>query len=388
MPAGAYLPKVYYFPIDRHLLMRDYCTNSSMLDALDSLMCDKRVTANIDTIIIYGACSPVGSEVYNYQLAMRRAQAMRTYLRWKHLDVAGRLPIKMHSLGIDHAGYRALKSSGLKLTERQIWNLLQYTSIRLRMKDGSYIHPGAESPMQAIVEENRVEVIKQMIRDTVHVYVSDTVYTRNVVYINKGDTVFSESGDAPARRMPQISIKTNLLYDALLLPNLTIEAWLGRNWSVAAEGNISWWGGEVSPTSRRHRVRAGALELRRWFFSSGPFSGHAIGLYGGYLDYDLRLWARNENDAGQLSYASLSAGISYAYSFRISRQLNMELGVAAGYVRGDYYDYNYCLKDSAWEPLDRKSYKTRSYWGPARIGVSLVWVPGRRNTAAGKNKHE
>jgi hypothetical protein len=385
LPAGARLPKVFYFPIDGHLLMRDYRTNSGMLDALDSLMRDSRVTADIDTIMLYGACSPVGSEEYNDRLAGRRAQAMHSYLMWKHPEVTQAHPVKVYSLGIDHAGYRALKGSGMKLTGQQIWNLLQYTSVRLRMKDGSFIHPGAESPMQAIVE-NQPEMVRQMVRDTVFVHLSDTVYTRNTVYVHNNDTVPAGGAiSGSAQRKPLwMAVKTNLLYDAALLPNLTFEAWLGRNWSVAVEGYWSWWGNQVNPGSSRHRVQALGLETRRWFLSPGPLRGHAVGLYGAYFDYDLRLFARDETSRGQLSYGSFSAGLSYAYSFSIGRRLNLELGAAFGYAGGDYYDYDYCLQHAAWEPADRirKSYRQRSYWGPTRIGVSLVWMLGAPN--AGK----
>ena len=368
--------------MDGHLLIRDYRTNSNMLDALDSLMRDRRVTDNIDTILIFGACSPVGSKQYNDGLALRRAQAMRTYLRWKHLGVAAVHPIKLYSLGVDRAGYRALKQSGMTLTERQIWYLLQYTSVRLRMKDGSYIHPGAESPMQAIVE-NRPETIRQMVRDTVFIHASDTFHTRDVVYTHSTDTIFSDNPLFVARQIPLwIAAKTNLFYDLALLPNLTLEAWLGRNWSVAVEGNWSWWGNEVHPASRRHRVQAAALEARRWLLSPGPLRGHAIGLYGGYFNYDLRLFATDETYPGQLSYNSYSAGLSYAYSFRIAKRLNLEIGAAFGYAAGNYYDYDYSLPDDAsWTPTDRirKSYNRRIYWGPTRIGLSLVWLPGRSN---------
>ncbi|MDR1344284.1 MAG: DUF3575 domain-containing protein [Tannerellaceae bacterium] len=372
--------------------MRDYRTNSGMLDALDSLMRDPRITDHIDTIKIYGACSPVGSEKYNDRLALRRAQAMRGYLVWKYPAVANAHPIKIYSLGIDHAGYRALKGSGMKLTEKQLWNLLQYTSVRLHMTDGSYIHPGAESPMQAIVE-NQPEMIKQMSRDTVFVHLSDTVYTRNTIYVQSNDTVFTSDqsifGSTP-RKPLWLAVKTNMLYDAVLLPNLTFEAWLGRNWSVAVEGYFSWWssGSSTPPDSQRHRVQAAGLEMRRWFFSPGPLRGHAIGLYGTYFNYDLRLFPKDETSTGQLSYGSFSAGLSYAYSFSIGRRLNLELGAAFGYAGGNYYDYDYCLQDAAWEPADRmrKSFRQRSYWGPTRIGVSLVWLLGASN--AGKQQKE
>ena len=152
--------------------------------------------------------------------------------------------------------------------------------------------------------------------------------------------------------------------------------------SVAAGGYWSWWGQENSPDDGRHRIQAASLEVRRWFFSPCPLRGHALGLYGLYGNYDLRLFPKDETSTGQLSYASWSVGLSWAWSFRLSSRFNMELEIAGGYLRGEYYNYDYCLQDSHWEPVDRlwKSHRERKYWGPIRMGISLVWLPATSNS--------
>jgi hypothetical protein len=104
---GNYFPSVYYFPLDKHLLKRDYRSNSVMLDALDELAQTPSVALNVDTIEIMGACSPTGGEDYNVRLAISRCMALRSYLRWKHRSFAESYPIKVSVVGVDWVGYRS-----------------------------------------------------------------------------------------------------------------------------------------------------------------------------------------------------------------------------------------------------------------------------------------
>ena len=50
------------------------------------------------------------------------------------------------------------------------------------------------------------------------------------------------SGKAQTDSKPSpVALKTNLLYDVLLVPNIGIEVSLGKQWTVAAEGMMEWW---------------------------------------------------------------------------------------------------------------------------------------------------
>ena len=174
-------------------------------------------------------------------------------------------------------------------------------------------------------------------------------------------------------------LKNNLLYDAVLLPNLTAELYLGNKWSLAVEGNWSWWLFS-KPTENEwfHRIQSAGVELRNWFCSPYPLYGHAVGVYGMIGNYDVRAFTQDENSKGWLSYRSWSAGITYAYSIPVSRRLNLEFGIAFGYVGGQYYEYNYCLVDEWWA---QQAVHERHYFGPTRAGISLVWLLGKGNPA-------
>lgn len=186
-------------------------------------------------------------------------------------------------------------------------------------------------------------------------------------------------------QMPlHIAVKTNLLYDAVFLPNLTVEWYIGKQWSLAAEGNWSWWKFDRRPIQNTwyHRIQAAGIELRRWFNSPYPLHGHAVGVYSMIGNYDLRLFVKDEHTQGYLSRRSWSAGLSYAYSFPIAHRLNLELGLAVGYMGGRYYRYDYDMTYNHWAQLGKYN---RNYVGLTRVGVSIVWLPGIGNEKKSRN---
>ena len=71
------------------------------------------------------------------------------------------------------------------------------------------------------------------VRDTVYIHTRDTLCIRDTV------TVI-----APVKKRPFcMAVKTNLLYDAVLIPDIGVEFCLGKNWSVAGNGCMP--GGKV-----------------------------------------------------------------------------------------------------------------------------------------------
>lgn len=60
-----------------------------------------------------------------------------------------------------------------------------------------------------------------------------------------------------------MDISTNMLYDAVAVPNIGVEFYLGRSWSIGANWMYAWW-----KTDRSHwywRTYGGDIYLRRWF---------------------------------------------------------------------------------------------------------------------------
>ncbi|RRD92885.1 DUF3575 domain-containing protein [Bacteroides heparinolyticus] len=189
-----------------------------------------------------------------------------------------------------------------------------------------------------------------------------------------GDTVTVASPvPSPRERKPFfMGVKTNLLYDALGVPNLGLEFCPARGWSLAGNWMYARPGG-----GRRHRLHllyGGDLEVRLRFGAGkggSPLSGHHVGVYGQLLTYDLE-WGGK----GYLGERwSCGCGIAYGYSAPIGRRLNLDFTLGAGYLGGEYLEY--VPRDGL--PVWRAT-KKRRWFGPTKAEVSLVWLVGRGNT--------
>ena len=62
---------------------------------------------------------------------------------------------------------------------------------------------------------------------------------------------------------PDIAIKTNLVHDAFLTPDLGIEVVLPANFSISLTGTYAWWSNDSR--HRYWRIRMGVAEARYWF---------------------------------------------------------------------------------------------------------------------------
>lgn len=167
-------------------------------------------------------------------------------------------------------------------------------------------------------------------------------------------------------------VKTNMLYDALLVPNGGLEIYLGKNWSIDAYWMYAWW-----KSDRVHnywRTYGGDVELRKWLGSAArrkPLTGHHIGAYAQIVTYDFELGGRGYL-ADRWSYA---AGMSYGYSLPVAKRLNIDFSIGLGYMGGEYKEYLPQDGHYVWQ-----STKRRHWIGPTKAEISLVWLIGRGNT--------
>lgn len=63
------------------------------------------------------------------------------------------------------------------------------------------------------------------------------------------------------------SIKTNLLYDAVLMPSLEIEYRINKRWSVNLEGTMAWWHNDGR--HKYYQLATISPEARYWFKPQG-----------------------------------------------------------------------------------------------------------------------
>ena len=167
------------------------------------------------------------------------------------------------------------------------------------------------------------------------------------------------------------ALKSNLLYDALLVPNLSLEASIGSGWTLGAGGMFAWWSKDAK--HRYWRIYGGDLEIRKYFGTlskSKPLQGHHLGIYGDFLTYDFEFGAK-----GYQSKVTYAAGIKYGYSHPIANRLNLDFALGIGYLHSNYKTY--VPRDGCYVYQETKK---RKWLGPTQAEISLVWLLGKGNT--------
>lgn len=158
----------------------------------------------------------------------------------------------------------------------------------------------------------------------------------------------------------RFAIKTNLLYDAVLLPNIEIEWLINDNWSVALEGDVAWW--KSDKREKRYQLAVVSPEVKRWINPRGPWHGMYVGAFGGAGLYDLENGTKGYRGEGAM------AGLSFGYMWPISKYLSLEAGIGAGYMYTRYKEY--VPRDG--HHLYQRT-KSMNYFGPLKLKFSLVW---------------
>ena len=198
---------------------------------------------------------------------------------------------------------------------------------------------------------------------------TDTMYIHDTLYVEVR---------RPCRPF-YMSISTNMLYDALAVPNIGVEFYLKKDWSIGADWMYAWW-----KTDRKHRywrTYGGKLAIRKWLGKAArekPLTGHHLGLYGQILTYDFEWGGRGYlggKPGGTLwDKMNWGVGLEYGYSLPVARRLNIDFGLSVGYLSGEYREYLPEGDCYVWQAT-----KKGRWFGPTEAHISLVWLIGCNN---------
>lgn len=181
-----------------------------------------------------------------------------------------------------------------------------------------------------------------------------------------------------------VAAKTNMLYDALTVPNIGAEIYAGHNITVGAQWMYSWWSNDNR--HRYWRIYGGDVAVRYWFGSAAeekPLTGHHVGVYAGAFTFDFE-WGGTAYMGGRpggslWNRCMVNAGVEYGYSLPVSRRLNIDFTVGVGYIGGIVEKFKPTDGYYLWESTTR-----RTWVGPTKAEISLVWLIGRDNSNATK----
>lgn len=180
------------------------------------------------------------------------------------------------------------------------------------------------------------------------------------------------AGASQTARAQDVAIKSNLLADAFLSPNIGIELGLAPKWSLDISGQFNAW---TLSHDRRWKHWLVQPEARYWFCEAlgGHFLGfHALtGQYNiGHVGSGLRFLGTDFSKLKTGRYQGWlgGLGVAYGYSWLLGRHWNLEaeLGVGWAYATFDRFECVGCGR--------RVGSGHHNYIGPTKAAVNLVYV--------------
>lgn len=343
---------------------------------------------------VYSYVSLEGTESFNARLCKRRSDSVIIYLR-QHVSIPD--SVVVHDMGYDWKTLTTLvKDSGMPY-RKQVLDILRTPAGYIHQKTGSLADTRKRELVRLMggIPYNYMEryffpkMRNSFLEFSIEIkQATDTLAREESDKKRKEDSpVLSPVSDSisvlpapeeitdtvvPTSSSPfYMALKTNLLYDTSLVPNLGVEFYLGKGWSVAANWMYAWW-----KSDRKHnywRTYGGDMEIRRWFGKKTmekPLTGHHIGFYGQIITYDFELGGR-----GYLGNRwSYGAGVSYGYSHPVGKQLNLDFTLGIGYLGGEYKEYIPVGNFYVWQAT-----RQRRWFGPTKAEISLVWLIGHGN---------
>ena len=386
-------PLMLYFRFDKELVDSGYMDNSRTLRHMEELFSDHQLCGRIDSISIFSFASPDGNLTYNERLACQRSMAVKGYLVWKypHLD---QYRIYPRPQGENWQELRCLIVNDECLPNREevlhiidCYKESQRCETLLKKLNRGIPYRYIRDRLLPYLRNAAVCMV-WIRRDSLpalpHAVFSNpySMKTRMMSSINQTDECENNNlisysqkiKEVSFRSCPLIAVKTNLLFDVALMPNVEIEVPIGKCWSVNGEYMFPWW--LLKNNQCCLEILSGGLEGRYWLGSRDNrmdrdvLTGHFFGLYAGGGKYDLQ-WKEN----GYQGEFFIAAGVSYGYAHRIACNLHLEFNIGVGMLRTDYRHYH--ARDNYQTLLWQENGKY-TWFGPTKVKISLVWLLNRK----------
>ena len=226
---------------------------------------------------------------------------------------------------------------------------------------------------------------KSVLADSLRIMPEIPDTTRNAARLQPGEIIDSISPPAVSGNIPpssggdeertdvpfhRLALKTNLLYDAVLMPSLEVEYLINERWTVNLEGEVAWW--SKKSKHKYYQIATISPEARYWFKTHKPWHGHYVGLFAGGSWYDLENGKRGYK--GEL----LITGLSYGYMFPVGRNLSFEAGIGLGFLHTSYEEYLPIDGHYVYQRTSRTD-----YFGPVKLKFALVWRLWNQNREGG-----
>lgn len=383
------------FRVGNATLDMTYANNGEHLHELISFLEEVKADSNSELIEVRfcGSASPEGSIARNQTLSEQRLEALEQYVRsriaipdsvvdrcagfiaWDLLaDLVeqSEMPYKAEAVDViknvpeftyDDRGalVDSRKKHLMDLRGGRSWHYMARHFFSQIRNASAVIVTVWEKEQPEPVEPEETVTAPEPVTETVTEEVTETVVT-----VDEGTPFYMD-------------IRTNMLYDAALVPNIGVDFYVGRNMSVGGNWMYGWWSKESK--HRYWRVYGGDVNVRWWFGRQAhekPLTGHHIGVYGQVVTYDFEFGGKGYmggKPGGNLwERCNWGAGVEYGFSLPVSRHLNIDFSLGVGYLGGKYYKYTPVDGHYVWGAT-----RNRRWFGPTKAEISLVWLLGRGN---------
>lgn len=181
-----------------------------------------------------------------------------------------------------------------------------------------------------------------------------------------------------------VGIKTNLLYGVYTYtPNLGIEIGLSHHTTLDISGGYNPW--NLNSEGGKKKLVHYLVQPEFRYYIRNRFNGHFFGFHTLFSQYNIGghelplLFGKGSKEYRHEGVA-YGGGISYGYQFSLGRSWNMELSLGAGIMQMSY-DKHDCINCG-----QKLSAEKKTYFGPTKAAVSLIYILGKRKDKRAREK--
>lgn len=169
-----------------------------------------------------------------------------------------------------------------------------------------------------------------------------------------------------------VAIKTNLLTDAVLSPNLGVEVGLKPKWTLDMVGELNLW------TINQHKWKHWFFqpEARYWFCDR--FAGHFLGVHAivgqfnfGNIKNGVKFLGSDFSELTDYRFQGwgYGGGIAYGYDWILGKHWNLEAEIGIGLIHTRFKKY-------ACDNCDKQvgDHFHHNYWGLTKLSLNIEYI--------------
>lgn len=403
-----------HFRTGSALIDSSWMNNAKALRDLLSTAGDEQTP---DSVVIHAYSSPDGMRYNNDDLAARRAEAVRDYIRKEMPDATA---VKAYPCGEDWQGFSQDLDGHLDAElSRNIRETIATTPLTVRDAEGNTTGSRKQAVMDLLTaeqwEDMKITLFPALRRADIYIFSTERTpngkETIEEIQNNGGKEETEQEKAAPVRTEPEAwpeaatpaqdtiptaapdrtsnaVLGTNLLLDALTVPNISMEFPFGRHWSAgvaflfpAWKDWTPWWDKTSQPFSIAQVLLINAQTSYYFLPWSGDGSHVMRGpyvrmhTYGGAYTFEHRA-SKEEGILDQGNF--LAAGLSLGAAIPLGRWLRLDL--SAGFGPSWTFNKHYVNYNVQGEPILTGSTTTlRWKAADAQVGVKYIFHKSTKN---------